>query len=41
VGDNIKMVLRLMGWVGMDGIDLPVDMDPWRAQENAVMDLQV
>jgi hypothetical protein len=39
--DNIKMVLREIGWDGMDGIDLTQDRDQWRALVNAVMNLEV
>jgi hypothetical protein len=28
--DNIKMVLREIGWDGMDWIDLAQDMDQWQ-----------
>jgi hypothetical protein len=38
--DNIKMVLREIGWTGMDSIDLAQDRDQWRALVNAVMNLQ-
>jgi hypothetical protein len=30
--DNIKMVLREIGWDGIDWIDLAQDRDPWMAQ---------
>jgi hypothetical protein len=41
--DNIKMVLREIGWDGMDWIDLARDlnMDRWRALVNTVMNLRV
>jgi hypothetical protein len=39
--DNIKMVLREVGWDGMDWIDLAQDRDRWRAYVNAVMNLRV
>jgi hypothetical protein len=29
--DNIKMDLRVIGWSGMDWIDLVQDRDQWRA----------
>jgi hypothetical protein len=32
--DNIKMVLREIGWDGMDWIDLVQDRDQWRALVN-------
>jgi hypothetical protein len=35
--DNIKMVLREIGWVGMDWIDLAQDRDQWRALVNTEM----
>jgi hypothetical protein len=39
--DNIKMVLREIGWGGMDWIDLAQDRDQWRDSVNTVMNLQV
>jgi hypothetical protein len=39
--DNIKMGLRVIGWGGMDWIDLAQDMDRWRALVNTVMNLRV
>jgi hypothetical protein len=39
--DNIKMDLRVVGWGGMDWINLAQDRDRWRALVNAVMKLQV
>jgi hypothetical protein len=39
--DNIKMVLREIGWDGMDWIDLAQDRDQWRALVNTVMNLRV
>jgi hypothetical protein len=39
--DNIKMVIREIGWAGMDWIDLAQDMDQWRALVNTVINLQV
>jgi hypothetical protein len=38
--DNIKMVLREIGWYGMDWIDVAQDMDRWRALVKAVMNLR-
>jgi hypothetical protein len=35
--DNIKMVLREIGWDGMDWIDLAQDRDRWRALLNAAV----
>jgi hypothetical protein len=35
--DNIKSVLREIGWGGMDWIDLVPDRDHWRALVNTVM----
>jgi hypothetical protein len=39
--DNIKMVLREIGWDGMDWIDLAQNRDLWRAHMNTVMNLRV
>jgi hypothetical protein len=39
--NNIKMVLREIGWDGMDWIDLAQDRDNWRVLVNAVMNLRV
>jgi hypothetical protein len=39
--DNIKMVLREIGWCGMDWIDLAQDRDQWRALVNMVINLWV
>jgi hypothetical protein len=39
--DNIKMDFRVIGWGGMDGIDLTQDKDQWRALVNMVMNLRV
>jgi hypothetical protein len=39
--DNIKMVLRVIGWAGMDWIGLAQDNDQWRALVNMVMNLRV
>jgi hypothetical protein len=38
---NIKMDLTLIGWGGMEWIDLVQDSDPWRALVNMVMNLRV
>jgi hypothetical protein len=38
--DNIKIVLREIGWDGMDWIDLAQDRDQWRALVNTVMNLR-
>jgi hypothetical protein len=35
--DNIKMVLREIGWDGMDWIDLAQVRDQWRALVNTIM----
>jgi hypothetical protein len=35
------MVLREIGWGGMDWIDLAQDRDEWRALVNTVMKLRV
>jgi hypothetical protein len=39
--DNIKMVLRELGWDDMDWIDLDQDRDQWRALVNTLMNFQV
>jgi hypothetical protein len=39
--DNIKMILREVGWGNMDWINLAQDRDRWRALVNAVMNLRV
>jgi hypothetical protein len=39
--DNIKTVLREIGWAGMDFIDLAKGWDRWRALVNTVMNLRV
>jgi hypothetical protein len=39
--ENNKMVLREIGWGGMDWIDLAQDRDQWRALVNTVMNLRV
>jgi hypothetical protein len=39
--DNIKMDLIVIGWDGMDWIDMAQDRDQWRALVNMVMNLQV
>jgi hypothetical protein len=39
--DSIKIVLREIGWDGMDWIDLAQDRDQWRAVVNTVMNLRV
>jgi hypothetical protein len=39
--NNIKMDLRVIGWDGMDWIDLAQDRDQWRALVNTVMNFRV
>jgi hypothetical protein len=39
--DNIKMVLREIGWDGMNSIDLAQDREQWRALVRAVRNLRV
>jgi hypothetical protein len=38
--DNIKIDPRVIGWGGMDWIDLAWDRDQWRALVNTVMNLR-
>jgi hypothetical protein len=38
---NIKMDLGEIGWDGMDWVDVPQDIDQWRALVNMVMKLWV
>jgi len=37
--DNIKMNLQVVGWLGMDWIDLAQDRNRWQALVNMVMNL--
>jgi hypothetical protein len=39
--DNIKVVVREIGWDCMDWIDLPQDREQWRALVNMAMNLRV
>jgi hypothetical protein len=39
--DNIKIDLHVIGWDGVDWIDLALDMDQWIAVVNTVMNLRV
>jgi hypothetical protein len=39
--DNIKMVLREIGWGGVDWIDLAQDRDQWRALVNTGLNVRV
>jgi hypothetical protein len=39
--DNIKMDPRVIGWDGIDWIDLAQDRDQWRAFVKAVMNLRI
>jgi hypothetical protein len=38
---NIKMDLRMIGWDGVDWIDMAQDRDEWRALVNKVLNLRV
>jgi hypothetical protein len=35
------MDLKVIGWSGIDWIDLALDRDQWRALVNTVMNLQI
>jgi hypothetical protein len=39
--DDIKLDLRVIGWGGMDWIDLAQNRDQWKALVNTVMNLRV
>jgi len=39
--DNIKMDIQVVGFAGMDCIELAQDMDRWRALGNTAMNLRV
>jgi hypothetical protein len=39
--DNIKMDLRVIGWSGVDWIDMAQERDQWMTLVKAVMNLQV
>jgi hypothetical protein len=39
--DNIKIILREIGWDGMDWIDLTQYRDQWKALVNTVINLRV
>jgi hypothetical protein len=39
--DNVKIVLRQIGWDSLDWIELAQDRDQWRALVNTVMNLRV
>jgi hypothetical protein len=41
VADNIKIHLKVIGWDGMDWIDLAQVRDHWRAFVNMAMNLRV
>jgi hypothetical protein len=38
---NVTLVLREIGWDGIDWIDLAHDRDQWRVLVNTVMNLRV
>jgi hypothetical protein len=39
--DNIKMILRNIGWDGVDWINMAQDRDQWRDLVNMLLNLQV
>jgi hypothetical protein len=39
--DNNEMELRLIGWGGVDWIDMAQDRDQWRALVNTILGLRV
>jgi hypothetical protein len=39
--DNIKMDFRVLGWGGMDWIELAQDRDQWKAFVNMEINLRV
>jgi hypothetical protein len=39
--DNFKWILRVIGWDGMDWLELAQDRDQWRALVNTVMNRRV
>jgi hypothetical protein len=39
--DNIKIYLRVIGWDGVEWIDVAQDRDQWRALVNTVMNPRV
>jgi hypothetical protein len=39
--DNIKIVLREIGWDGMDWIDLAQDRRQWWVVVNTIMNLRI
>jgi hypothetical protein len=39
--DNIKMNLRVIGWDGVDWIDMAQDRNQWRAFVNTALNLRV
>jgi hypothetical protein len=39
--DNIKIDLRVVGWDGLDQIDVAQSKDQWRALVNTVMNLRI
>jgi hypothetical protein len=41
VGDNIKIILKELGWGGIDDSDITHARDRWRALVNAIMNLRV
>jgi hypothetical protein len=41
LADNIKKDLKVIGWGGVDWIDLARNRDQWRALMNTVMNLRI
>jgi hypothetical protein len=39
--DNIKIILKEIGWDGVDWIDMAQDRNKWRALVNTILNLRV